>query len=292
MSGERRTWTRLGFALLCLIWGYNWVVMKQALAYASPFDFAAWRTLPAALLLFAAMLWRRQSLTPQAWPALLLLGLLQTAGFIGFSNWALVAGGAGKTAVLAYTMPFWTLLLAWPLLGEGLSRRQIVAATIAFAGLILVIEPWRFDGPLAASLLAILAGISWAASAVLAKWIRARRSIDLLSLTAWQLLFGALALTLVALAFPGPPINWTPEFILMLLYNIVPATAFAWLAWLYLLHRLSAGAAGMAVLIVPIVGVLASRMQLGEIPGPGESLGMVLMAVALLLLNWPSATRN
>lgn len=284
MSRAPAVWAAAGFSALCLVWGYNWVVMKQALQYASPFDFAAWRTLPAALLLLGAMLLRRRPATHPAWAALFLLGLLQTAGFIGLATWALVAGGAGKTAVLAYTMPFWTLLLAWPLLGERLSSAQAVAAVAALAGLVLVIEPWHLGGTLASSLLALGAGISWAASAVLAKWLRARRRIDLLSMTAWQMLFGALVLTAIAAAVPGPPVQWTPEFIAMLGYNIVPATAGAWLAWNYLLHRLSAGAASLSVLAVPVIGVLASRIQLGEQPGAVELSGMLLIGASLLLL--------
>lgn len=288
MSRLARALPGVAFALLCLVWGYNWVVMKQALAYASPFDFAAWRVLPAALLLFGVMLARGQSIAPPAGAALVLLGVLQTAGFIGLATWALVEGGAGKTSVLAYTMPFWTLLLAWPVLGERLGRAQALAAGIALAGLMLVIEPWRLGFGLKSSLLAVGAGISWAASAVLAKWLRARRSVDLLSLTAWQMLFGALVLTAVAAATPAPPIRWTPQFIAMLVYNIVPATAGAWLAWLYLLHRLSAGAAGLSVLAVPVIGVLSSRLQLGEQPGLVETAGMLLIAIALVLLHRPA----
>ena len=274
----------LAFSLLCLVWGYNWVVMKQALQYAAPFDFVAWRTLPAALLLFAVMLARRRPLVPTAPLALFVLGTLQTAGFLGLATWALLEGGAGKTAVLAYTMPFWTLMLAWPLLGERLAPAQWLAAAIALSGLVLVVEPWRLSGTLASDLLAIGAGISWAASAVLAKWLRARRSIDLLSLTAWQMLFGAIILTLIAVLVPSRPTQWTPEFVAMLLYNIVPATAGAWLAWLHLLHRMSAGTASLSVLLVPVVGLLASRMQLDERPGAVELSGMILIGSGLLLL--------
>ncbi|MCK7498265.1 MAG: EamA family transporter [Comamonadaceae bacterium] len=147
-------------------------------------------------------------------------------------------------------------------------------------------------GNLASDLLAIGAGISWAASAVLAKWLRARRSIDLLSLTAWQMLFGALILTLIAVLVPSRPTQWTPEFVAMLLYNVVPATAGAWLAWLHLLHRLSAGAASLSVLLVPVVGLLASRMQLDERPGTVELSGMILIGSGLLLLYRAGTARR
>src|SRR3546814_9379916 len=47
-----------------LIWAYSWVVMKQVLAYAGPFHFAALRYLLGAAVLFAALLLTRQSLQP------------------------------------------------------------------------------------------------------------------------------------------------------------------------------------------------------------------------------------
>jgi drug/metabolite transporter (DMT)-like permease len=52
-SSARRALAALG--LLSLIWGYNWIMLKEGLQFADPFDFAALRTAPGALLLFAAM---------------------------------------------------------------------------------------------------------------------------------------------------------------------------------------------------------------------------------------------
>ena len=110
----------LALMLLCLIWGYNWVVMKKALHFSGPFDFAALRTVLGALCLFIVMLVLKKPFRIKEIPSLIALGILQTAGFTGLLVWALVEGGAGKTAVLTYTMPFWTMLFAWPLLGEKL----------------------------------------------------------------------------------------------------------------------------------------------------------------------------
>ena len=39
-----------------VLWAYSWIVMKQVLAYAGPFDFAALRYLLGAAVLFAAMI--------------------------------------------------------------------------------------------------------------------------------------------------------------------------------------------------------------------------------------------
>jgi uncharacterized membrane protein len=114
-------------ALLALIWGYNWVVMKIGLGYAQPFAFSALRTFLGALSLFLLLIVLRRSLRPQAVGFTIIIGLLQTTAFVGLLMWALQSGGAGKTSVLTYTMPFWLLLLAWVFLGERLRGTQWLA---------------------------------------------------------------------------------------------------------------------------------------------------------------------
>ena len=107
----------LALVVLSLTWGYTWVIAKQGLAYAPPFVFAAERCLGGALsLLIVLKLLGRPLKLVAPWQTLG-IGLTQVAGFMVFQTWALVEGGPGKTAVLIFTMPIWTLLLAWPILG-------------------------------------------------------------------------------------------------------------------------------------------------------------------------------
>ena len=47
--------------ILSLLWGYNWVVMKYALAYAGPFQFGALRTFGGALCLIVLLLVMRRT---------------------------------------------------------------------------------------------------------------------------------------------------------------------------------------------------------------------------------------
>ena len=57
--------------------------------------------------------------------------------------------------------------------------------------------------------------------------------MDLLSLTTWQMLFGSLPLVLIAaLTWQGGP-EWTTQFTLALLYNVILANALAWFLWLF-----------------------------------------------------------
>ena len=274
----------LALALLALIWGYNWVVMKVGLEYAQPFTFSALRTSLGALGLFAVLVVMRRPLRPPPLGHTIVIGLLQTTGFVGLLMWALESSGAGRTSVLTYTMPFWLLLLAWAFLGERVRGVQWLAVALALAGLVLVIEPWHLRGAFG-SALAVAAGFCWAASAVVVKRLQQRCDVDVLSLTTWQMLFGSLPLVLIAaLTWQGGP-EWTATFVWALAYNVVLANALAWFLWLFGLRRLSAGAAGIATLATPVIGVTAAWIQLGERPTAGEAAGMACIIGALAIVT-------
>ncbi|HEX2769225.1 MAG TPA: EamA family transporter [Geobacteraceae bacterium] len=272
--------------LLALIWGYNWVVMKIALRDCGPFTFAALRSMLGAFVLLPLLpLKGGTAAPPKAIPAIILLGLFQTAGFLGFTFWALVEGGAGKTAVLVYTMPFWVLILARLFLGERIRGVQWPAVLLSLAGLLLIFEPWHARGGLFSEVLAVIAGMFWAASVIMAKRLMKKETIPLLRLTAWQMLFGAIPLVIVAFIVPEGPVNWSSSFVAALLYNVIPGNAIAWFLWLYILEKLPAGVAGMGSLVIPLVGVMSAWLQLGERPGPFEAAGMLLIGLALLILS-------
>ncbi len=277
--------------VLSLIWGYNWVAMKVALRDCGPFTFAALRAGLGTLVLLPVLSLRRGLAIPEETPRIILLGLLQTAGFLGFAFWALVEGGAGKTSVLVYTMPFWVLIFARIWLRERIRGAQWPAVLIAFAGMLLLFEPWHRRSGLFSQFLAVMAGVSWGASVIAAKLLQKKRSIPILQLTTWQMLFGAIPLAVIALIVPEGPINWTPSFMAALFYNVVLSNAVAWFLWLFILEKLPAGVAGIGSLAIPLVGVIAAWVQLGEKPGPFESAGMLLIGVALLFLIFHALTR-
>jgi len=275
----------LALIVLAFIWGYNWVIMKKVLAFCGPFDFAALRTFFGALCLFAVLVWMKKPLRPVELKFTLLLGLLQTTIFTALIMWAVVDGGAGKTAVLSYTMTFWLLILAWPLLGERIHGLQWLAVAMAFAGLFFILQPWNPQGSLASSVTGTGAGIVWAMSVIVAKKLRSRVQLDLLSLTAWQMLLGGSVLVGITLLVPQQPIELSGYFWFAVIYNAALGTALAWLLWLYVLQHLPAGSAGLGSLMVPVVGVLAAWLELGERPEQWEIAGMLLIGAALLLLS-------
>ncbi len=276
----------IALLLLAIIWGYNWVVMKHALQYAGALQFGALRTFLGALCLLALLVLLRKPLKVREAPTLILLGILQTCGFTGLIIWALVHGGAGKTAVLTYTMPFWVMVLAWPLLGEKIRGSQWLAVLFSIMGLMFILDPLHLGTDLFSMVLAVLAGISWALAVILAKKLHQRApDLDLLSLTAWQMFFGSLPLAVAAVMIPSEPINWTWDFSGAVAFNAILCNALAWLLWLYALQRLPAGIASMASMITPVIGVLAAWWQLGEVPTTQEVWGMAFIGLSLVIIS-------
>jgi drug/metabolite transporter (DMT)-like permease len=273
----------LALIFLVLIWGYNWVVMKIAVRYAAPFDYAALRVLLSGLSLLVVLAWRRESLRPKRVAGTAAVGLLQIAGFYGLSTWALVSGGAGKTAVLNYAMPFWVLVLAWFLLRERPARLQWISVSVALAGLLCILMPFSLAGGVLSKGLALLSGLCWAGGIIISKKLQQRAPLDLISFTTWQMLFAGIPLLAAAFLIPSPPIVWSGPFIAALIYSVIPGNAIAWLLWSYALSRLPAGVAGLGMLGAPVIGVLAAQLQLGEEPTSIEAVGMLLILGALVL---------
>ena len=288
----------VALVVLSLIWSYNWIVMKQALQFSGPFTFSALRYVFGTLVLFAVLLLRGESLRPPPLLPTALIGLAQTCGFQLLVQSALVVGGAGKTALLAYTMPFWVVLVGWFAFGQRPDARLGAGLLVAACGLLLVLEPWHGFGDASSSALALGGGLAWAIGVVLSRREFERGGISALSLTAWQMLIGTLGVIAVALVVPERTIEWSHWFIGALIYNALLASGLAWLMWSYVVARLPANVAGLSSLVIPITGVGFAWMLLGERPTLVEGAGIALIGGALAVVSLrrhdrstPTATR-
>ncbi|HWU69480.1 MAG TPA: EamA family transporter [Stenotrophobium sp.] len=274
------------------LWGYSWIVMKQALSHAGPFDFSALRYLLGALVLFAALLALRQPLRPPPLLPTVLIGLAQTTAFQGLEQWALVNGGAGRVALLAYTMPFWAVLLAWPLLSERPRPHHWLGLALAALGLVCILEPWRGLGGWHSTALAIVGGMAWALGTVLSKRSFQRWRVAPLNLTAWQMLFGGLGLSVLAWWVPQRAIDWNSAFIADLVYCAVFASSIAWGLWLFVLQRLPTAVASLSSLGVPVLSILLAWPILDERPSPMEGAGIVCVLLGLVAMSGIATRRH
>lgn len=276
----------MALVAVTLIWSSNWIVMKLAMRYCGPFDFSALRYIGSTIVLFALLLARGESLAAPPLGATLAVGLTQTTAFTALAQWALVRGGAGQTALLVYTMPFWGLLLARLFLRERLRAAQWLSVALAGVGMVLILRPWGLHADLSNGLLAVASGLSWAAGTVLSKrmFLRHGSRLSALRLTAWQMLLGGAVLTVLAWLVPQRPVDWSVGLVAAVAFNVLLAGGLAWTLWAFIVQRLPAGIAGLSSLAIPTTGVLMAWALLGERPGGAEIAGVLVIAVALLLL--------
>ncbi len=270
--------------LLTFLWGSNWIAMKLALQRADAIVFNAERTVVAVVSLFAWMLATRTLARPRRWGGLLVVALFQTVLNFGGTTLAVAGGGAGRASVLAFTMPFWTLLIAAPVLGERVKRDQWLALAFALAGLTLVVEPWNWHGELAARGWGVLSGLAWAAGSVAIKKLQPESGLDITNFIGWQMAIGAVPLVLLALATGHPMAAWTPGYAMLLVYVGTLSTALGFLLWSMILRWLPAGRASMSMYAIPVIAMLLSMLVFGEMPGPVAWAGIGLLAVGLAII--------
>ena len=140
------------------------------------------------------------------------------------------------------------------------------------------------------------AAVSWAIGTVIIKRIAWR--IAPLTSVAWQLLFSAVPVTLVAAASEPLPdlgkLSLTALIALGYLF-LFPMSYCQW-AYFKTVTLLPASIAAIGTLMVPVVGVYSSHLVLGEPVGASEllALALVLAALALVLLipAWRSSARQ
>jgi drug/metabolite transporter (DMT)-like permease len=293
---ETRRGAYVALVVLTLVWGANWIVMKLALESAHPVPFTAQRVWLAVAILFAVMAAMRIPLRPQAtWTAIVVTGFFQTTLNFGTTTLALAGGGAGRTSVLVFTMPFWTLVIARIVLGERVRGAQWIAVALAFAGLTLVVAPWDWRGDLAPKLWAALSGFGWAAGSVAMKHFQQRRPSDPLNFLAWQMLVGVLPLTLLALALDVPPTRWSAAQVALLLYVAVASTALGFLLWLAIIKALPVGTASLNMFAIPPIALVSSMVVFGERLTANEWTGIALIGGGLAILAgiaWAQSRRE
>jgi drug/metabolite transporter (DMT)-like permease len=261
----------INFLLLSFVivtWGYSWVLMKIGLGYMEPFTLAVWRCAIAAVTLLIYVKSRSIRLPGwRRWPDFIAVGLFQTTFLFGFMLLGMKRITAGKTSVLLYTMPVWTILLVHFYLREKINTRQWVGVVLGSMG-ILTILGWDIFAKqdtdiLFGELLIIVAAISWAASNI---WVKKRMAgEDIYRISALQLIFGTLGLLIIALPTHGVlSIEWTWKSVYVLLFTGLIASAVDFTIWFYLIKKLDINITTFSSMLVPVFGLFFDWLILGS----------------------------
>ncbi|MDB5942027.1 MAG: putative transporter [Ramlibacter sp.] len=161
-------WPVLALMFNALVWGVSWWPFRELQARGLH---PLWSTALIYLLSLACLLAVRPGALRSFAGQPLLWLLLAASGLtnVGF-NWAVTVGDVVRVVLLFYLMPAWTVLLAWPLLGEKPTAGALARLALALAGVFIVLQPGAGGWPMpqeAADWLALLGGFCFALTNIL-----------------------------------------------------------------------------------------------------------------------------
>ena len=269
--------------LLCLIWGFNFPIMKTANQYFSPEIFVVYRfSLGAAILLLFVLL-KKLPLPPRKfWGWIFITGFFQIAVGGSIVQYCFKFLDAGLVSVLNYTMPVWVTILAAIFLNEKLTIKKILGIALSIFG-VAVLMNVNLTGKFTAILLALSGGVAWAVANVIMK--AKLTNCNAIAMTTWQMVIGAILLAIYSTMQGDHLVLWTPISVACLLYNAVIASAFAFFLWVYVLENMQASKASISVLGVPVVGVLSGVICLGEPLTLSILVGMTMVLVGIFIVQ-------
>lgn len=277
-----------GFVLLAavtLIWGVNWPAMKTAVAEVPVWWFrgmCVWAG-GIGLLTIAKLSGLSLRMPRPEIPRLILVSSFAMLGWQIFSGYGVLLMPAGRAAIIAFTMPVWASMISARLINEPLTTPKTVGLVFGMAGLaVLMGEDLVVLGtaPVGAFFM-LAAALCWAIGTVLFK--RYSWTPPIAVLVGWQLVAGAVPITIVALLFESPPdfTGLSSEALIALAYVFGLPMIFSQWAYFKVVSMFPAVIAAMGTLAVPIVGVYSSALILGEPVGWQELLALVFICAAL-----------
>ena len=272
--------------VLTLVWGTNWALFPLAVKEVSVWTFRAVSlTVAGALLLgFARARGLSIAIPRRYWPAVTVAAVVYLVVWNLASTYAAILIPSGQAAILGFTMPLWTVVVAWLAFGEKPSPRMVLAMGLAALGVILLAVPARtaYASAPAGFLLGLLAGLGWAIGTVVLK--RANVPVPALVLTGWQLLIAALPLAVGALWLGrGQALSVSWQTVVVVGYITVVPMAIGNAAWFAIVGLLPPSVAGLSSVMVPIVAMVTGAIVHAEPLGPYQLGAMACSAAALAL---------
>lgn len=274
---SRHSRAELLLVVASFIWGSTFVIVKGALADASPFPFLALRFTLAGVLMWLVMArgrFDRQALVPS-----LVLGLLLFCGY-ALQTWGLIFTTPSKSAFIT---GFSVIVVPMILLFRGyrMGGANLGGALLGMSGLYFLVLPSSVNVVNRGDMLTLVGAICFAAHIVLVG-VYTRR-VSFLHLAPAQILVVGVLATL-ALAI-GPPwvLHWTARLGCAIGVTAVFATGFAFGAQFWAQQYTPPAHAALIFTLEPVFAGLTSRVVTGERLGGKLLLGALLILAGMII---------
>ena len=226
-----------------------------------------------------------------------------------------LGASAGLTALLLQVQIFITVLLAYVILGEAVSRMQIIGMIVGVLGLGVIALNLGGDMPLIGFICILIAAIGWSFGNIASKQVSTQAmaktiqqgaslhtgsptnsknkasALSALALVAWGGLIACVILTLSSLIFESAAWQMTTftqasiKSWLSLGFIVYISTLIGFGLWSHLLAQNTASKITPFALLVPVFGMATSVLLMGEVVTWWKMLAMLFILSGLVLAN-------
>jgi len=278
----------LQFAVVTLIWGSTWLVIRDQIGTVPPSWSVAYRFLIAGVVMMGVCLATGRSLKAAA-PAhgfFLAMALFQFTLNFNFVYRAEAYVTSGLVAVAFALLVVPNAALAWVFLKQRITLRFAWGATLGIVGVSLLF--WQEFGNVGSGVgiglaLTLLGVLSASVGNVLQAGERGR-SLDIMVTLAWSMLYGGIGNAMFAWGVSGPPtFETTPTYIAGLLYLAVFASALAFSIYYDMIRAVGPARAAYSSVVVPFVAMALSTLFEGYRWSPVAFVGVALAVAGLYI---------
>jgi drug/metabolite transporter (DMT)-like permease len=280
---------RFAPGIFVIIWSSGFVVAKYAFRTSDVIFFLSIRLLIAAAILavITKALGQSLRLTRRDFLASLAIGVALHAFYLG-GVWQAIAEGspAGIASVITSLQPVLVSLIAIRLLGERLTRNQVIGLFLGLLGVFMVLAPaFSKAGEMTLiALILLLFALSGSTSATLMQK-KIGHSIPLLAGTTYQFLIAGVVLGIYSLVSGKTDINWNTESVMAMAWAVVVTSLIAILMLLWMLTRGSAARVSSLLYLVPPMTAIQALVLFGEKLNPQAIIGIAMTALGVALVQ-------
>jgi drug/metabolite transporter (DMT)-like permease len=250
---------------------FSYFFAKDGLVFASPFVFMGLRYLIAGAMLLSIS--RRIILTR----SLLFLSAVTVTSTV-FWAYGLLYVSPSESAVLSYSMPLFSLPIAFLLVSEKPSRMEILGIAIGFAGVLVYGIPLLSGFTLVGMVLTVINAFFWGTFTV---FYRKLKDQDPVAVNATQFIVGAgIMLALSPLDFH---LRITTGFLIDLAWMGTLGGALQFLLWNYMIRISKVNRITVLAFSVPIFTVVLEAFMTSRIPGIFSIAGVAVMFTGISL---------
>ena len=279
----------LMLAVLSILWGSSFLLIKYALKGFQPFTIVLVRVVVASVVLLTILRFQGKKLPKdkKIWQDFIVIALLNNVIPFSIIMWSETQISSGLTSVLNASAPLWTVVLALTLRSEKVTWNRIIGVFFGFAGVIIMIGMNSLEGiglHILAQLGMLIATLCYALAGNYTKRVK---DLEPNVIATGQVICSSVIMLFIVAIFdqpwlqPTPPmISWAAAITLGVL-----GTAVAYLLYFRILMSAGTSNALLVTFLIPINAVLLGVLVLGESFAPYQFAGMFLILLGLIAVD-------